>query len=154
MDRDAASRAPRAHDRRARAGPARALRRRRGDAHGDQRQVHARAAGRRSGGSGPRARALAHRPRRAVRADALALRGRLALEPDPQPAASASGRPGGPLVREVLEAIALCLVEGDVAALLEVVEHVAPSQRGETNADRGALPGSQLLGDFGEATLT
>ena len=41
-------------------------------AHGDQRQVHARAAGGRSRGGGPGAGALADRPRGAVRADALA----------------------------------------------------------------------------------
>ena len=43
VDRDAPARAPRAHDARARPRPAGALRRRRGAAHGDQRQVHARA---------------------------------------------------------------------------------------------------------------
>ena len=71
VDRDAPARTPRAHDARARAGPARALRRRRGSAHGDQREVHPRAAGGRPLRGGARARALAHRPRRAVRAHAV-----------------------------------------------------------------------------------
>ena len=46
VDRDALALTPRAHDDGARAGPARALRRRRGSAHGDQREVHPRATAR------------------------------------------------------------------------------------------------------------
>jgi hypothetical protein len=47
----------------------------------------------------------------------------------------------------------LCLVEGGIATLLEVVEHIAPPQRGEADADRGVLPGEQLLLDLREAML-
>ncbi len=50
---------------------------RRGAAHRDQREVHARTPRRRPGGRGPRARALADRPERAVRAVPLAPRRRL-----------------------------------------------------------------------------